>query len=97
MKFNRYALGWSTLYDFIIMHGTNNIKSANNMCDYAIITRGTQHTRHKMFQTYRQPHTSRTKRHIKPRNNLLPRQMITYSRLASQWCWKANKYCFQTF
>jgi len=55
------------------MHGTNNIKSANNMSDYKIITGGKQHTRHKMFQTYTQAHTSRTKRHIKSRNNLLPR------------------------
>ena len=67
------------------------------MCDYAIITRGTQHTRHKMFQTYKQTHTSRTKRHIKSRNNLLPRQMITYSTPASQWCFNVNKHCVQTF
>ena len=58
------------------MHGTNNIKLANNMSDYTIITCGTQHTRQKMFQIYTQAKTSRTKRHIKSRNNLLPGQII---------------------
>jgi hypothetical protein len=58
------------------------------MFDNDIITRGAQHKMHKLFHIYTQAHThiSRTKRHAKQRSNLLPRQLIIYSKPISQRC-----------